>query len=171
MNIYAFYGAGAGKIAVLLGCDTPEAQSKLDAFWKLNVGIKRLVDYLYKYYKKHKYIVGLDGRKLQIRGEHKLLNTLIQSAAGIIFKRWDVIVTRELLEKKLDCTPIIRMHDEIQYRVHQDVADISQEIVLRGAASAGEYYGLKVPIAADCKLGANLAETHQDYYEIHRRLH
>lgn len=155
-----FYGAGAGKIATLLGCVTNEAQDKLDAFWEGNKGIKRLVDYLYKFYKKNKYIVGLDGRKLQIRGEHKLLNTLIQSAAGIIFKRWDVIVTRELIEKQIDCTPIIRMHDEIQYRVHKDVADISQEIVLRGAASAGEYYSLKVPIAADCKLGGCWADTH-----------
>lgn len=155
-----FYGASAKKTSTTLGCSIEEAQERLDSFWSGNPGIKMLIDYLEKFYRKNKYIVGLDGRKLTIRGKHKLLNSLIQSAAGIIFKRWDLIATAELHRIGLDCTPIIRMHDEIQYRcLDVDVED-SCHVIVQSAARAGEYYELKVPIGADCKVGSNWAMTH-----------
>lgn len=66
-----------------------------------------LVEYLKKYYKKYGFIKGLDGRKLFIRAEYKLLNSLIQSTAAILFKRWGVICNETLRKNNLDCKQVI----------------------------------------------------------------
>lgn len=154
------FGASARKLASILGCSIEEAEKRMAIFWAANPGLRMLIDYLEKFYRKNKYIVGLDGRKLTIRGKHKLLNSLIQTAAGIIFKRWDLIATAELHRVGLDCTPIIRMHDEIQYRCLDIDVEESCQVIVQSAARAGEYYELKVPIGADCKVGSNWSQTH-----------
>lgn len=84
-----------------------QAEKYIENFWEGNKGIKLLVDYLVQYYKKYGFIKGLDGRKIFIRAEYKLLNSLVQSAAAIVFKRWGVMCNKELIEKKIDCKQII----------------------------------------------------------------
>lgn len=37
---------------------------------------------------KRKWIKGLDGRKVHVRSPHAALNTLLQSAGGLICKKW-----------------------------------------------------------------------------------
>lgn len=154
------FGARAPKLASIIGCSVEEAGVYIDRFWSGNKGVKDLVDYLEKFYKKNKYIVGLDGRKLHVRQAYKLLNTQIQGSAAILFKKWSTINNPEIKGLGLDCKQIITVHDEIQYRCHENDIEEATRVVLEGAAKAGEHFGLKVPIAAEAKVGMNYSETH-----------
>jgi DNA polymerase I-like protein with 3'-5' exonuclease and polymerase domains len=144
----------------MIGCSKEEAEKKFEAFWAGNKGVKDLIDYLEKFYRKNKYIVGLDGRKLHIRQKHMLLNTLVQSSAAIIFKRWSLI-GQEKLDKELEyCRPMMSFHDEIQYRVFQTESDRAAVIVKDSAKKAGEYYNLKTEVAAEAKISTDWSGTH-----------
>jgi len=154
------FGASARKLASILGCSLEESEEKMAVFWAANPGLKGLIDSLEKYYRKNKCLVGLDGRRLSVRGRHKLLNTLIQSSAAIIFKRWNLIANARILQVGLDATQIIAMHDEYQYRVLDVDVEDTCKVLVESARDAGSYYSLRVPIEAECKYGENWYETH-----------
>lgn len=155
-----FFGAQCAKLASVIGCSEKEAQVHIDNFWNGNKGVLLIVEYLKKYYKKHGFIRGLDGRKLQVRAEYKLLNCLIQSAAAIVFKRWSCFAQRRLRDAGLDCKVIISYHDEIDMRCHKDHVDASIPIIKQAAIDAGLHYKMNVPITVDVKVGMNWSEVH-----------
>lgn len=154
------FGASARKLASILGCTLEEAEQKMAAFWAANPGLKQLIDSLERYYKKNKFIVGLDGRKLSVRGKHKLLNTKIQSSAAIIFKRWGLIANERIKKMGLDATQIIAMHDEYQFRTLDVDVEDTCKVLVESARDAGIYYDLKVPVEAECKCGQTWCDTH-----------
>lgn len=159
--LYAFmFGASSNKLASILGCSLGEAEVKMSAFWESNPGLKKLIESLERDYKKHGFLVGLDGRKLSVRGKHKLLNTLIQSSAAIVFKRWGLLANERVQSLGLDAVQIIAMHDEYQFRTLDVDVDATYKVLLESARDAGIYYNLKVPVEAECKSGQNWAETH-----------
>ncbi len=119
-----------------------------------------IVDYLEKFFKKHGYIVGLDGRKILIRQEYKLLNSAIQSTAALIYKMWCINVNREIRQHDIYCRQILEYHDELGFRVHKDDVEISKEIIMKGANMVQDQLGLITPIDADVKVGMTWAETH-----------
>ena len=52
------------------------------------------------------------------------------------------------------------MHDELQYETKPEfVEDLKFSLEL-SAVEAGEYYKLRIPIAAEAKSGSNWAEVH-----------
>jgi DNA polymerase-1 len=155
-----YYGARAPKIASMLKCSNKEAEARIDAFWGNSRGVQQTIEYLARYYKKNRFIRGLDGRKLMIRAEYKLLNSLIQSAAAIVFKRWGVIANERLRDAGLECYQVIAYHDEYDYRCHPLVAYRAIKIIQQAAIDAGLYYNMKVPITTGVIVGHNWAEIH-----------
>jgi DNA polymerase I-like protein with 3'-5' exonuclease and polymerase domains len=155
-----FYGAGMHKLASIVGCSTAKAKKILDDFWGGNQGVYQLVESLKKQYQQYGFIVGLDGRKFRIRQDYKLLNSLIQGGAGIIWKRWGVIANERLREAGLDCKQVIAMHDEYQYECPEIEVPLATSIIETAAIDSGRYYNLNVPVTAEIKVGKNWAETH-----------
>jgi len=82
------YGAGAKKLAQTLGKPEKEGAKLKRAFYKAHPGIEELIDDLENAYSKRKYIKNIDGRPLYIRSKIKLLNTLLQATAAVVFKKW-----------------------------------------------------------------------------------
>lgn len=155
-----YYGAKAAKLSRILGCSIEEAEVYIQNFWEGNKGVKMVIDYLTKFYKKHGYIVGLDGRKMMVRAEYKLLNTAIQGTAALIFKVWVNNANEELVKHPIYCKQIIEYHDEVQFRCHKDHVDIAMPIISQAANKVQQDLQLCVPIDCDCKVGMNWAETH-----------
>lgn len=156
-----YYGARAPKLARILGCTVEEAEVYINNFWEGNKGVKLVVDNLTKFYKKHGYIVGLDGRKLYIRAEYKILNTAIQGTAALIFKIWCILANQELGKRDdLYCRQILEYHDELGFRCMKDHVDPSVTIIGKAAEDVQDYLKLNVPIGCDVKVGMNWAETH-----------
>ena len=131
------YGAQAARVAHTVGCDLALGQKIFDAFWEASQPLKDLKERLTEYWKKKgdkKFILGLDGRKINTRSEHALLNSLFQSAGTICAKR--TMVYQEKLIKaygisvdfwvddwknKPYAQQIQHQHDEAQFEVTKDL--------------------------------------------------
>ena len=102
-------------------------------------------------------ILAIDGRKLLVDSPHKALNFLLQGSAATIAKKW-LQITHENLPPTAHQLAFV--HDELQYECkEEDVEDLKFLLEL-SAAQAGEYYKLRVPIAAEAKSGRNWSEVH-----------
>ena len=71
------------------------------------------------------YLRSLDGRRVKIRSAHSALNTLLQSAAGVISKKWICLVDTALRDEGLDDRTymVAWVHDEIQIACKQGLED------------------------------------------------
>ena len=103
------------------------------------------------------YVRGLDGRHISVDKGHVALNYLLQGSAAIIAKRWMVLADAQLDSHSHQLGFI---HDELQYEtIPASVNDLKFLLELT-AVQAGEYYNLRLPIAAEAKSGKNWAEVH-----------
>ena len=160
---YAFlYGAGDAKIGLSvdkqLSPNKARAKGKQvrAAFIEAIDGLSELLQAVKKRSASGK-IMAIDGRKIYVDSTHKALNYLLQCSAGVIAKRW-LLITHENLPPTAHQLAFV--HDELQYECKkEDVEDLKFLLEL-SAAQAGEYYSLRIPIAAEAKSGATWAEVH-----------
>ena len=160
---YAFlYGAGDQKIGTSFDGSLGETQAKRKgkeirkAFVDAIPGLSDLLQAV-KRAAERGYVRGLDGRNISVDKGHVALNYLLQGSAAIIAKRWMV-----LADEKLDSHShqLGFIHDELQYEtIPASVNDLKFLLELT-AVQAGEYYNLRLPIAAESKSGKNWAEVH-----------
>ena len=160
---YAFlYGAGDKKIGTSFDGSLGEDQAKrkgkeirkayVDAIEGLSDLLKAV-----KRAAERGYVRGLDGRHIGVDKGHVALNYLLQGSAATIAKRWMVLANENLRQTTHQ---VAFVHDELQFEAHsEDVKDLMFNLEL-SAAKAGEYYNLRIPIAAEAKSGSNWAEVH-----------
>ena len=160
---YAFlYGAGDQKIGTSFDGSLGETQSKRKgkeirkAFVDAIPGLSDLLKAV-KRAAERGYVRGLDGRNISVDKGHVALNYLLQGSAAIIAKRWMVLADEQLDSHSHQLGFI---HDELQYEtIPASVNDLKFLLELT-AVQAGEYYNLRLPIAAEAKSGKNWAEVH-----------
>ena len=105
-------------------------------------------------------VKSIDGRVITLDSPHKALNFLLQSSAGVISRRWLAITHDTIEQTKLCASQLAYIHDELQFECDPKHAeDLSTSLVF-SAAAAGEYYNLRIPIAAEAKIGNNWSEVH-----------
>jgi DNA polymerase I-like protein with 3'-5' exonuclease and polymerase domains len=90
----------------------------------------------------------------------KALNTLLQSAGAVVMKKSCEILWKSCEEAGLRAYKVLDMHDEGQAEVHPDDIEKYIELAVDSIVKAGEYFKLNIPLAADAKVGLNMAETH-----------
>jgi len=161
---YAFlYGAGDQKIGLSYDPQLPPNEAKkkgaeiraayvaaIDGLDKLLAAVRAAGD--------KGSIKSIDGRKIAVDSPHKALNYLLQSSAGVVAKRWMVIANQSLVLPHTHQLAFV--HDELQFETLPEYADTLKQHLEFCAALAGEYYNLRVPIAAEGKIGSNWAEVH-----------
>jgi len=160
---YAFlYGAGDQKIGTSFDGSLGETQAKRKgkeirkAFVNAIEGLSDLLKAV-KRAAERGYVRGLDGRNISVDKGHVALNYLLQGSAAIIAKRWMVLADAQLDSHSHQLGFI---HDELQYEtISASVNDLKFLLELT-AVQAGEYYNLRLPIAAESKSGKNWAEVH-----------
>lgn len=93
------YGAAAAKLKKMLGLTDEEAEKMWSDFWDSVGPLKELRDKLTNYWEAtdKDYVPGIDGRKLRVRKQHSLINTLFQST-GAILAKWSVVRVAQKLE-------------------------------------------------------------------------
>jgi DNA polymerase I-like protein with 3'-5' exonuclease and polymerase domains len=161
---YAFlYGAGDQKIGLsydpMLSPNKAKAKGAeiRQAYMDAIPGLDKLVEAT-KAAAAKGYIVAVDKRHIYVDSPHKSLNFLLQSSAGVIAKRWLLITDDHL--KGIEHERYAFVHDEQALGCPPDVAQQVADICVQSATEAGEYYKLRVPIAAEAKIGVNWAEVH-----------
>ena len=160
---YAFlYGAGDQKIGTSFDGSLGETQAKRKgkeirkAFVDAIPGLSDLLQAV-KRAAERGFVRGLDGRNISVDKGHVALNYLLQGSAAIIAKRWMVLADAQLDSHSHQLGFI---HDELQYEtIPASVNDLKFLLELT-AVQAGEYYNLRLPIAAEAKSGKNWAEVH-----------
>ena len=106
------------------------------------------------------YLLAIDGRRVLVDSPHKALNYLLQCSAGIIAKRWMVITNKLITKNYLHTHQLAFVHDELQYECLPTNLNEIKNTLEKSAVDAGEYYGLRCPVAAESKSGNNWSEVH-----------
>ena len=104
--------------------------------------------------------MAIDGRKIFVDSQHKALNYLLQCSAGVIAKRWLLISDETIKHAGLRAHQLAFIHDELQYKCASKHIDDMKFTLEHSAVRAGEYYNLRIPIAAEAKSGNNWSEVH-----------
>jgi len=160
---YAFlYGAGDQKIGLSydqsFSPDKAKAKGReiRQAYMDAIPGLEKLVEATKKAANRG-YIRAIDGRHISVDSGHKSLNYLLQSSAGVIARRWMVIANRF---NHTDSHQLAFIHDELQWETRPEFADDLKFNLELSAAMAGEYYNLRIPIAAEGNIGSTWADVH-----------
>ena len=163
---YAFlYGAGNLKLGLSYdnALQPKEASKKGSEIRKAYVSaIDGLSDLLAAVANKaaNGYILACDGRRVLVDSPHKALNYLLQCSAGVVAKRWMVIANDTLKQKNFHTHQLAFIHDELQYECEEKNIDEVKFTLELSAKLAGEFYGLRCPIAAESQSGRNWSEVH-----------
>ena len=132
---------------------------KGEAFVEGIDGLSELLEAIKEASKKG-YIKSIDGRHIKVDSPHKSLNSLLQSSAAVVAKRWMVITNETIKQTGLCASQLAFIHDELQYEcTPEHAADLCTSLGYSSLA-AGEYYNLRVPIASEAKQGNTWAEVH-----------
>jgi len=167
---YAFlYGAGDRKIGFsydpLLSDNAATAKGKeiRQAYVDAIPGLAELLEAV-KSKAKSGYINLVDSRRCPVDGQHKALNYLLQGSAGVIAKRWMQIANDNFPTIDNDYLfhthQLAFIHDELQFECLPVYAEDLKQHLESCAELAGEYYNLRVPIAAEGKIGNTWADVH-----------
>jgi len=164
---YAFiYGAGNAKIGYSYDAQLSEKQATKkgkeirEAFVNAIDGLAELLEAVKKKASEKGFLLSIDKRPIKVDSPHKALNYLLQSSAAVVAKRWMVINNETIKSTGLCASQLAFIHDELQYECAPEHAgDLSTSLVY-AAAAAGEYYNLRIPIAAEAKTGNSWADVH-----------
>ena len=152
------YGAGAKKLAQTLGKPEKEGARLQKSFYLAHPGIEELIADLEKAFSQRKYIKNIDGRPLYIRSKTKLLNTLLQGTAAVVFKRW-MISLAEVTPPNIHQE--IAMHDECQWECDtKEEAEAWGKVAEDMATAVGVEMGSPVKIEAVAMVGKSWGDCH-----------
>jgi len=162
---YAFlYGAGDAKIGHSFDSSLNDSSAKRKgkeiraAFVSAIDGLAELLTAIKEVSSQKGSIRSLDGREITVDSSHKALNYLLQSGAGVVAKRWMVINHENIQE--LCCSQLAFIHDELQFECHPDHVQALSASLVQSSTAAGEYYNMRLPIAAEATSGRTWADTH-----------
>lgn len=168
---YAYlYGAGKRKLAQGLSKGTGKVYTLKDvdkAIAKFNSalpGLQELQDDLRWQYRTTGGIKGLDGRHLNARSEHSLLNLLLQSSGAVLMKQTLVFLKDELdkVDMKLgqDYNFLLNVHDEVQAEVLENKVETYKRCVQKAVDRTNKFFKTNCKLQIDLKVGNNWAECH-----------
>lgn len=169
--IYALlYGAGAKKVGTVIDITASEnkqyeiGKRTIDTFYKNLPAIKKLKDKIEERINSRSYLIGIDGRRLQIRSRHSALNQLLQSTGAVLMKKATCIFYNDLISAGLgygqDFGLCANVHDEVQTATKPENVELVQKVSIRAIEKAGEYFQLLCPFTGESRAGRNWAETH-----------
>lgn len=164
---YAFlYGAGDQKIGYSYDPQlSPTAARKKgkeirQAYMDAIPGLQKLVEAVKRKAEGTGEVRAIDGRRIACDGPHKALNYLLQGSAAVIAKRWMLLTHESIIRTEIEANQLAFIHDELQFECKPEYAKDLKFSLLWAAQSAGEFYQLRVPIAAEAKQGTNWDEVH-----------
>jgi DNA polymerase I-like protein with 3'-5' exonuclease and polymerase domains len=158
--IYALlYGAGDEKLGSVVGAGRGAGAALRERFMR---NLPAFADLKNEVSRKAAsgFLEGLDGRRLAVRSEHAALNTLLQSAGGIVMKKALTLLSEYAKIWNIDYKFIGNIHDEIQSEVRPSQATKFGHLAVRCIQAAGRHFGLHCPLDGEFKVGRSWAETH-----------
>jgi DNA polymerase I len=174
-SLYAiFFGAGAGRVANMMGCTKEQGQEAIDRLIDKYPGLKKLYEEIIPADARRGWFVGLDGRRVRIPGDteserrHLAMSGYLQNGEAVVVET--AVIDSYPKLKELDSYFINIVHDETQIETPNDfkVALQAAEIVDNAIRQAGVSLGLNCPLKGsywnddhnDYTIGRNWYQTH-----------
>lgn len=101
-----------------------------------------------------------DDTPILVPSDHMVIPYLLQGDESRIMKKASIMLDQAIRRKKLDAHKVADIHDEWQFVVRTDQLDEFVSEALGCFPKTGEFFGYKVPIEGDAKVGKTWAETH-----------
>ena len=169
--IYAvLYGGGPNRIGSILDSSLKQqdrqdiGRETIDTFYKNLPAIKKLRDKVDEKVIERGYLIGIDGRHLQIRSRHSALNQLLQSTGSLCVKKATCILYEDLknnhLRWSIHYAFVAHIHDEIQALVKPQHVSLYKKLAVDCFRKSGEYFNLRCPLSGEVNEGKNWMETH-----------
>ena len=169
--IYAvLYGGGPNRIGSILDPSLKQedrqdiGRETIDTFYKNLPAIKKLRDKVDEKVIERGYLIGIDGRHLQIRSRHSALNQLLQSTGSLCVKKATCILYEDLknnhLRWSIHYAFVAHIHDEIQALVKPQHVSLYKKLAVDCFRKSGEYFNLRCPLTGEVNEGKNWMETH-----------
>ena len=156
------FGAGDALVGKIAGGGAKEGKALKAAFNKNIPAFAKLQSNL-KQAGKRGYLTGLDGRRLYIREERKLLSQLLQSSGAVVCKKWVEMTDTEINKKYTPDEVMIQgwVHDELQIGCKdKDIAEDVKSIAIRMAGETGRHFKTKIKLDAEGCLAFTWADSH-----------
>jgi len=165
--LYAFlFGASGGKLwSYIFGyMDALKGAEFKDNFINAVPGFKVLTDSLNAIYKKTSrmgfgYIPSLVGNKIYVDSKHKLLVYLLQSTEKITCAISCMLTMQRLEQAGIEYQPRIFYHDEIDFAVRDEDAEIAREIGQLAFKDGPQMVGIEI-MDGKGQVGDNWYEVH-----------
>ena len=164
MNDAFIYGAGDAKLGSIVEPKASESrQGRIGAdlrrsFLSKTAGLGQLISDVQRTFRRRRYLIGLDGRRLNARSAHSSLNTLLQGGGAIVMKEATVLQWSKT--QLLGAEPALHVHDEYQMLVPDENAEEAGKAMVNGIVESGINFNLNCPLAGEYKIGTNWSETH-----------
>ena len=168
-NFGIIYGISTFGLSERLNIPRAEAKELIDSYFLTYPDVKKYMDDVIQRAKELGYVETIFGRKRYlsdinsqnsiVRGfaERNAVNAPIQGSAADIIKIAMIRIQDELEKRKLKSKMTLQVHDELNFSVPQIELDEVRELVIREMEQA---IALKVPLIAECGVGANWLEAH-----------
>jgi len=162
------FGGGAAKLASSLGLSKQDGQEAYDNYWKMNEGLGKLKEAAEKYYSTkgmNKYIPGIDGRLISVRGKNVLLSCLGQGCGAVAMSYAACFMDSWLGEMYIDnmgrpyylykgkvVKRISMVHDEYSWEVEDGIQDEISQMSVKAIVKSGEFLKLALPLNGEGKV-------------------
>lgn len=163
--IYGFlYGAGDAKVGQIVGKGSGAGRDLKDKFLKQTPALAKLKEAIEEAVDRKGYLKGIDGRKLHVRSAHAALNTLLQSAGGLLVKQATINLYEDMEAAGyvwgFDWAMVAHVHDEYQLQVRKEIADDVAKRAEEAFRKAGRDFNWRMPLDGEAQIGANWKDTH-----------
>lgn len=168
-NFGIIYGISVFGLAERLGIPRSESKELIDGYFNTYPRIKEYMDesinvakekgYVETIFKRKRFLPDINSHNAVVRGyaERNAINAPIQGSAADIIKLAMVRIHNRFEKEKLRSRMILQVHDELNFNVYKDEAEIVKRIVLDEMENVMK---LHVPLIADCGEGTNWLEAH-----------
>jgi DNA polymerase I len=159
------YGAGDQKIGTIIGGSHKHGKRLKEKFFKGLPAYSKLTKRVHIGAAKG-FLIGLDGRWLQVRATHAALNTLLQGAGAILCKQWLADFYDAMWESGYDFgydgdyVIVGWIHDELQVACREEISEDVGKLLVECARAAGEPFNFRIPLDSSYSIGETWADTH-----------
>ena len=151
------YGASNSRLGESVGKGMKEGARLRKSFMTKMPAFKKLLTDVERSAEKNGHLTGIDGRKINVRSKHSLLNFLLQSCGAIVMKQ---SLIEFALMAKHPYEMHANVHDEVQFSCLEEHAQDLGRTFVAAIEKAGKTLNMKCPLDGDYKIGNNWAETH-----------
>lgn len=168
-NFGIIYGISIFGLAERLAIPRSEAKELIEGYFKTYPDVKKYMDtaiqnaktngYVETIYGRKRYLADINSQNSIVRGyaERNAINAPIQGSAADIIKLAMIQIQQKIEENNLKSTMTMQVHDELNFSVPKDELEELKALVVNEMQNVLK---LKVPLVAECGVGANWLEAH-----------